>query len=53
MKCKKCNSENFIMIMGRIHVGMYCKDCGAWRQWLSKSEIRKYRLKGIELKKED
>jgi len=48
-KCKHCLNEIFYIKKKSVHVGMYCKKCHAWKQWLSKSEIRKYKLQGIEL----
>ena len=39
MKCKKCNSENLMIIEKRPHNGLYCKDCLSFIKWVSKKEL--------------
>ena len=40
MKCKKCNSENLILIEKRLHNGIYyCKDCLSFIKCVSKKEL--------------
>lgn len=37
-KCKKCGSTNLEVRKSGPHIGLYCKDCGAWNRWLKKEE---------------
>lgn len=45
MKCRKCESENLVMIAGSTHIGLHCKDCGAWVKWISKKELPALKIK--------
>lgn len=41
--CKKCNSENIEVRQANKRTGLYCRDCGAWIQWLTYREtLRMY-----------
>ena len=39
MKCRKCGSENLVLIKKGSQVGLYCKDCFAWQKWISKKDL--------------
>lgn len=38
--CRKCNSKNITIKQAGKQTGIYCKDCGAWIQWLTQKQIR-------------
>jgi len=33
MECKKCGCDESIETMKGPHLGIYCKQCGAWQGW--------------------
>lgn len=37
--CKYCKSENLILKEVGPHCGLYCKKCGKWQQWISKTDM--------------
>jgi len=39
MKCNKCDSQIFYVRDVKMHKGLYCYDCGAFKKWTSKNEI--------------
>lgn len=49
---KCCGSTNMAMMKKKdsAQTGLYCKDCGQWQKWVSKKEINRLLLNGIELK---
>lgn len=40
--CEQCNSYTYEIRYKKPHVGLYCKCCGKYIKWLSKSEKRQY-----------
>lgn len=34
--CKKCCSDKYILKEKGPHLGLYCKNCGHWVQWIKK-----------------
>lgn len=38
--CKKCGSADVFIKERSPHKGLYCGDCGAFIQWLSKEDLR-------------
>ena len=42
MKCKHCGSENFVIMKGETHIGLYCGDCLKWVKWIKKKEYPLY-----------
>lgn len=40
--CKKCGSVAFHTEVKGNNTGLYCDDCGAWQQWLSKDALRAF-----------
>ena len=48
MTCRECGSESFFTEPNNMHIGIYCKKCGAWFKWGNKDDIRlvNYRNKG-------
>lgn len=39
--CRKCNSENIQIRQAHKRTGLYCKDCGAWIQWVTYREAQR------------
>ena len=42
--CGKCGSGYSHAEKRGPHVGLYCDDCGSWVRWLSKAEIKNYKV---------
>ena len=40
MKCKKCDSTEFMTENRGPHVGIYCAECGAFLKWGTPEEVR-------------
>ena len=37
MECKKCGCDEFEETIKGPHLGLYCKNCGAWQSWVKHS----------------
>ena len=37
--CKKCASIDYETRKEGCHIGLYCKDCGKWIKWQSKTDF--------------
>jgi len=48
MKCKKCGSENMVLIEKTtgVHNSLYCSDCLAFQKFLSKKDAKFYKILG-------
>lgn len=40
--CKKCDNVSLHTELKDNNTGLYCNDCGAWQQWMSKDELRAF-----------
>jgi uncharacterized Zn finger protein len=40
MKCKKCSSENLVLLEAGPHLKLVCKDCLTFQKFLSKKEAK-------------
>lgn len=40
--CKKCGSTSLHTEIRGNNTGLYCNDCGAWVEWLSKDKLRAF-----------
>ena len=38
--CKKCESEHVVIRQAGKQTGVYCKQCGAWIQWLNDRQLK-------------
>ena len=45
--CKHCGSNSLYIANRGVHTGLYCKDCGKWIKWMSKSEIKEFHYNTI------
>lgn len=52
IKCK-CSSTSFAVMQKGKQFGLYCKECGKWQKWLSKNEINKAKIDGLQFVKEE
>uniref|UniRef100_A0A6H1ZZ10 Uncharacterized protein n=1 Tax=viral metagenome TaxID=1070528 RepID=A0A6H1ZZ10_9ZZZZ len=43
MKCKKCQSENLVLITSGPHQKLVCGDCLSFQKFLTKSEAKIFR----------
>lgn len=46
--CAKCGSFTMELRYKKPHIGMYCKCCGSYIKWLSKTEKDKYNVTTID-----
>ena len=52
-KCKKCESSSLHTEIKSNNTGLYCDDCGAWQQWLSKDDLRAFNYNDMISKMRD
>jgi len=43
MKCKKCGSDNLVIVPAGPHQKLICGDCLAYQKFLSKAEAKTFR----------
>jgi hypothetical protein len=40
--CKRCGSPELFIKQQSVHLGLFCRECNLWQQWISKSAARRY-----------
>ena len=39
--CKRCGSDDLFVKQQSVHLGLFCRQCGLWQKWITKSEARR------------
>jgi hypothetical protein len=47
--CKRCGSADLFVKAQSVHLGLFCRDCGLWQQWISKSDARRFQADKVRL----
>jgi late competence protein required for DNA uptake (superfamily II DNA/RNA helicase) len=47
--CKRCGSPDLFIKQQSVHLGLFCRDCGLWQQWVRKSQASRYQREKVPL----